>query len=159
MKVQTFEKPGLFKRIMFGENARKPTHRDYDPVKDLEKEQPNFKKDKVYATTSSEKGSSVFEKQIGQIKKSPKEMSYLDYIDEKNKIEANIDFAMNPDTKIPYTPLFCTPNCQHNHVHNYQDDFWKSNSDPRADRPGICFLEGLKNAPVNNNTKNLDNAS
>ena len=42
MKVQNLEKPGLFKRIMFGENARKPTHRDYDPVKDLEKEQPNF---------------------------------------------------------------------------------------------------------------------
>lgn len=88
-------------------------------------------------------------------------MSYLDYIEEKNNIEANIDLTCKPTSnpKIPYTPLFCTPNCQHNHTHSYQNDFWKSTIDARADRPGICFLEGLKNAPLNPNTKNLDNAS
>lgn len=64
MKTQTFEKPSLFKRILFGENAtlKNVTHNDYDPLKELEKEQPNFKKEKVFATTDSENGSSVFKK-------------------------------------------------------------------------------------------------
>ena len=40
----------------------------------------------------------------------------------------------------------------------YQNDFSKSIKDPRAKRPGICFLEGLNEAPKNANTANLDQA-
>jgi len=59
-------------------------------------------------------------------------------------------------------PLFCTPNCQHHacgsNKHNFQYDYNKNRQDPRAERPGICFLEGLDTAPKNANTANLDNA-
>jgi hypothetical protein len=143
MKVMEKPKVNLWKRIMFGESA---TARDFDPF-DKKEEKKDFKKDKVYANTTSDKGSSVLQQEIGEIKNGPKDMSYLDYIDEKNKILENIDLTLKPDGKIPYTPLFCTPNCQHNHTHSYQNDFFKSTVDARTERPGICFLEGLKTAP------------
>ena len=70
-------------------------------------------------------------------------MSYMDHLSEKRKIESQIEFSMGSG-KIPLVPLFCTPNCQHAHHHNYQYDFSKNFSDPRAERPGVAFLEGLK---------------
>ena len=70
---------------------------------------------------------------------------------------------MNGDpTKQVKKPLFCTPNCQHaacgKNKHTFQYDYRKSRQDPRAERPGICFLEGLESAPKNANTANLDDA-
>ena len=48
---------------------------------------------------------------------------------------------------------------QHKHRHAFQYDYTKRIKDPRAERPGICFLEGLSEAPKNANTLDLDNAS
>ena len=79
----------------------------------------------------------------GSVIPGPKTMSYLDHLSEKRKIEHQIEFSMGSG-KIPMTPLFCTPNCQHTHHHNFQYDFSKNFKDPRAERPGVAFLEGLK---------------
>ena len=73
---------------------------------------------------------------------------------ERNKIEDQIKTVIADPWK-PIRPLFCTPNCQHEHPHQFQDDYSKSNKDPRPERPGVPFLfEGLKNAPKNDNTAN-----
>ena len=67
----------------------------------------------------------------------------------------------NDPTKTVSKPLFSTPNCQHilkDKSCEYQDDFNKNIENPRKERPGICFLEGLDNAPKNANTANLDDA-
>lgn len=42
--------------------------------------------------------------------KAPKDMTYMDFVDEKNKIDDAISFIKGSG-KIPLTPLFCGPNC------------------------------------------------
>ena len=62
---------------------------------------------------------------------------------ERNKIEDQIE-TMQANPWKPIRPLFCTPNCQHQHTCQFQDDYTKSNKDPRPERPGVPFLfEGL----------------
>lgn len=74
-------------------------------------------------------------------------MTYMEYLEEKQKVESAIDESLISG-KIPNTPLFCTPNCQHNHKHNYQYDFSKNFKDPRSERPGVEFLENVKHMPM-----------
>jgi hypothetical protein len=46
----------------------------------------------------------------GSIVPKPKTMTYVEYLDEKRRIEDQIDNT-HAFGKIPHTPLFCTPNC------------------------------------------------
>jgi hypothetical protein len=48
----------------------------------------------------------------GQIAQHTKDLSYMDYLSEKRKIEDAIETTNGPE-KIPHAPLFCTPHCQH----------------------------------------------
>jgi len=83
----------------------------------------------------------------GSIIPKPRDMTYMEYLEEKQKVESAIDESLISG-KIPNTPLFCTPNCQHNHKHNYQYDFSKNFKDPRSERPGVEFLENVKHMPM-----------
>ena len=35
---------------------------------------------------------------------------------------------------------YCTPNCQHEHTHNYMWDFSKNYQNEIRERPGVCHL-------------------
>ena len=125
MKVKTAEpivEPGWFKKLMFGQNA-------YKNVESFVAEEPKAK---------TKAGVSVLKK--------PSEMSYLEYVDEVRKLEAHIEPLLKGTDTGDRKPLFCTPNCQHDH-HRDQDDFTKNHKDPLEERPGLCFLNGLDNAP------------
>ena len=54
---------------------------------------------------------------------------------ERQKVDAQIEAVLaNPYRSLAAInkPLFCTPNCQHKHKHQYQNDFSKNIKDPRA---------------------------
>lgn len=81
-------------------------------------------------------------------------MSYLEFVEEKKELEEHIHQVQKGEKP---KPLFCSPNCEHDHHHiPFQDDFTKNYKDPLHERPGICFLEGLENAPK---YQGLDNPS
>jgi len=81
----------------------------------------------------------------GQIAPHTKDLSYMDYLSEKRKIEDAIETTTQ---KIPHAPLFCTPNCQHKHFHNNQYDYSKNYTDPYEERPGVDFLCDVKKTPL-----------
>jgi hypothetical protein len=85
----------------------------------------------------------------GTVIPKPRDMTYMEHLEEKQKVESAIDESLICG-KIPNTPLFCTPNCQHNHNHNhnFQYDFSKNFKDPRSERPGVEFLENVKHMPM-----------
>ena len=102
----------------------------------------------------------TYKGKYGTILKPRKQMSKWEEEAERQKIFEQLEIMQSDPTKLK--PLFCTPNCQspicEYYGHNFQNDYTKSRKDPRAERPGICFLEGLDNAPKNANTANLDDA-
>jgi len=89
----------------------------------------------------------------GQIATHTKDLSYMDYLSEKRKIEDAIETTTQ---KIPHAPLFCTPNCQHKHFCNFQYDYSKNYTDPYNERPGVDFLCDVKKTPLAGlDTKNI----
>jgi len=69
-------------------------------------------------------------------------MTYQEYLSEKRKVENQIEES--EEKGVVGAPLFCSPNCQHKHKHEFQYDYSKNFSDPRPERPGVAFLEGLR---------------
>jgi hypothetical protein len=122
--TETVQKQSAFNKFFFGESGNKKTG-NIVPV------EPKFVPMSVNA----------------KFVPTAKNQTYVQFIEEQEKIKDQIDTVYR-ECKMPLTPLFCTPNCKHNHGSVlYQNDFSKTFEDPIMERPGICFLKDLKNAP------------
>lgn len=126
---------------MFGQNA----YKNLESTIEAESTKTKSK------TSKSSSGATIIKK--------PRDMSYMEYVDEKKRMEAHIEPLITGKGIDEMKPLFATPNSQHDHDHHHpwQDDYTKNyKNSARAERPGVCFLEGLENAPE---SQDLDNPS